>query len=134
MGGGGHPVHFPASPDADQIQWGGGVVAEIFRDLHQPDGDQVQWGGVVADIFPVTPGVVKSNSLDSGAFFDISGAPGGRPPFMDTHANSGTLGRSPYTFKERNNINSLQKKNIYQKFGGPWPPWPPWLRHCYITL
>ena len=26
--------------------------------------------------------------------------------------------------KERNNINSLEKKNIYQKFGGAMAPWP----------
>ena len=34
-----------------------------------------------------------------------------------------------FRFKERNNINSLQKKNILPKVWGAWPPWPPWLRH-----
>ena len=33
-----------------------------------------------------------------------------------------------------NNINSLEKKNIYQKFGGGMAPVPPpWLRHCTDT-
>ena len=99
-GGPCHPVHFPSSPEADQIQWGGGVVAEI---IFQVPADQL-------------------NSLRSGTF-------SGHLPFVDTHATSGRLGRSAYTFKGRNDINSLREKNIYQKFGGgAWPPWPPWLR------
>ena len=50
---------------------------------------------------------------------------------MDTHANSGTLSRSAYTFKPRNNIDSFQKKTFTKSLGGPWPPCPPpWLRHC----
>ena len=57
-------------------------------------------GGVVAKKIPVPRGGHQSNSLNSGTFFYISGQP------------------------QRNNINSLQKKPIYQKFGGPWPPWP----------
>ena len=79
----------------------------------------------MAEMFPVTAGENQSHYLDSAKFWDISAAPGGHPPFMDTHGNSGSLGRSAYTFKERNNINSLEKKNIYQTFGGAWPPWPP---------
>ena len=52
-----HPVHFPSSPEADQIQWGGvaGVVAEIFRDL--VGRTRFSGGGVVAEFFPVTAGV-----------------------------------------------------------------------------
>ena len=88
---------FPLSPRADQFQWGGGVVASFF---------------------PVAAGRDLSNSLKSGAFSDISRAPADHPPFMDTRGNSGTVGRSAYTFKERNHINSLQKNYIYQKFGG----------------
>ena len=48
--GGGQPVNFSTSPEADQIQWGGGVVAEMFPDLRE-------WtrfsggGGVVSAIF-----------------------------------------------------------------------------------
>ena len=76
-------------------------------------------------MFPVTAGQDQSNSLNSGTFLYISGPPGGNPSFMDTHGNSGTLARSAYTFKERNNINSLQKKNIYRKFGGAMAPVPP---------
>ena len=85
----------------------------------------------MAEIVPVAAGKDQSNYLDSVTVFDISGGPGDHPPFMQTHGNSGRLRRSAYTFIERNNINSLEKKPIYQKFGGPWPPWPPWLRHCY---
>ena len=45
---------------------------------------------------------------------------------MDTHANSGTIHRSAYTFKPRNNINSFQKKTLTKSLGGgAWPPWPP---------
>ena len=82
-------------------------------------------GGVVADFFPVTADEHQSNSLNSGNFFYISGAPGCRPPFMDTHANSGALGRSAYAFKERNNINSLQKQNLPKVWGDHGPPGPP---------
>ena len=86
--------------------------------------DQIRWGagGGLAEFFPVAADKHQSNSLNSGTFLDISGAPGDHPPFMETHGNSGRLGRSAYTSNERNNINSLEKKNIYQKFGGPWPP------------
>ena len=55
----------------------------------------------------------------------ISRAPADHPPFLDTHGNSGPLGRSAYTFQERNNINSLEKKNIYQKLGGGMAPVAP---------
>ena len=44
---------------------------------------------------------------------------------METHANSGTLGSSACTFKERNNIKSLHKQNIYQQFGGGMAPVAP---------
>ena len=37
-----------------------------------------------------------------------------------------------FRFKERNNINSLQKKTFTESLGGAWPPWPPWLRHCLV--
>ena len=40
-GGGGN---FPWSPEADQIRWGGGVVAEIFRGRRKP-ADSVGGGG-----------------------------------------------------------------------------------------
>ena len=35
VGGGGSSRNFPGSPLAGQIQWGGGVVAEIFRDHYK---------------------------------------------------------------------------------------------------
>ena len=82
--------------EADQIQWGGGVVAEIFRDLHKRN-TFAGGGGVVAYIF-------------------FSG---------NSRSKSSKLPHFRQIFEERNNINSLQKKNIYQKFGGVWPPWPP---------
>ena len=80
-----HPLLFPSSPEADQIQWGGGgVVTEIFQDPRERT--RFSGGVVVADIFPVTSGGDQSNSLNSGTFFYISGSP------------------------QRNNINSLQTK------------------------
>ena len=40
-----------------------------------------------------------------------------------------------YGQPQRNNINSLQKKKIYQKFGGGHgPPAPPWLRHWPLDM
>ena len=63
-------------------------------------------------LFPVTARGDQSNYLNSGTFFYVSGAPGCRPPFMDTNGNSGRLGRSAYAFKERNNVNSLHKINM----------------------
>ena len=75
------------------------MVADIFRDLPHS-----VWG-VVPYIFTLTTGADQSisiNCVNYGTFFYNYGQP------------------------QRNNINSLQKKNIYQKFGGgPWPPWPP---------
>ena len=59
---------------------------------------------------PVAAGTDQSNTLNSRRLVYISGGPGDHPPFLETHANSGTLGRSAYTFKGRNNINSLEKK------------------------
>ena len=39
VGGGGSSRFFPSSPEADQIRWGGGVVAGIFfSDLHKRNG------------------------------------------------------------------------------------------------
>ena len=69
-------------------------------------------GGEYQNFFPVPAGTDQSNSLNYGTFLDISGRPGDHPPFLESHGNSGRLGRSAYTFKERNNINSLEKKNI----------------------
>ena len=83
----------------------------------------------MADIFPVTASDDQSDSLNSGTFLDVSGAPGGHPPFVDTHGNSGRLGRSAYSKNVRTSIH--RRKKIFTKsWGGvAWPPWPPWLRH-----
>ena len=70
----------------------------------------------------------QSNSLNSGRFLDISGGPGEHPPFLETHGNSGRLGRSAYTFKERNNLNSFHKKTFTNSLGGHGPR-APWLGH-----
>ena len=94
----------------------GGVVAYIFRDLHKRT--TFAGGGLWQNCFPVVARQHHENDLNCGRFFDISGRPGDHPPFLETH-------RSAYTFKECDNINSLHKKNIYQKSGGPWPPCPP---------
>ena len=69
-----------------------------------------------------------------GTFFDISGKPGDHPSFLETHGNSGTLGTSAYTFKERNNINSLERKNHLTKVWGGMAPVAPWLRHCPVVI
>ena len=45
------------------------------------------------------------------------GRPADHPPFMETH-------RSAYTFKERNNINSLHKKTFTKSLGGHGPRGP----------
>ena len=75
---------------------GGGVVADMFRrdrDLRKPTrfggGIHVRWGGGGSGIifFPVAPGIEQSES-------------GKKLPFQ-------------IQFKERNNINSFQKKNYF---------------------
>ena len=77
-------------------------------------------GGGSSRNFPV------QKSITFPRFREIVGPPAAHPPFMVTHGNSGTLPASAYTFKPRNNINSFQEKNIYQKFGGGHgPPGPP---------
>ena len=75
-------------------------------------------GGSGRIFFPVAAGKDQSNSLNSGRFVYISGGPGDHPPFLETHGNSGTLGRSAYTFKERNHINSMEKKTFTKSLGG----------------
>ena len=69
---------------------------------------------------------VQINQIPSipGDFCYISGAPADHPPFLDTHGNSGILGRSAYSFKERNNINSLEKKPFTKRLGGHDPHGP----------
>ena len=102
VGGGGSSRNVQGSPSADQIQdsVGGGVVAGIFRDLPHS-----VWGGVVPYIFTLTTGADQSifiNCVNYGTFFYNYGQP------------------------QRNNINSLQKKKNYKKFGeGHGPPGPP---------
>ena len=51
VGGRGSSRNLPWSPKAkaDAIQWGGGIVAEIFRDLQKPA--RFSGGGVVPGIF-----------------------------------------------------------------------------------
>ena len=145
--GGGSSRNFSGSPQAGRIQWGGGVVAEIFRDPHKPA--RFSGGGVVAEIFryynqgqqffgPVTGGHDHSNHLHSGTlclhFPQIF-------IFSEIHCRKKTFTRYFTEFiAEKKHLlhifrNSLQKKNIYQKFGGghgpPGPP--PWLRHCIYT-
>ena len=41
--GEGSSSNFPWSPQSGPIQWGGGVVAEMFR--HPPGAGPIQWGG-----------------------------------------------------------------------------------------
>ena len=88
----------------------------------------------MAEICPVAPGTDQSNSLHSGTFSDISGAPGDHTPFMETHGNSGTLGTSAYTFKERNNIDSLQKKTFTQKVWGTMAPVAPLATPLHLAI
>ena len=54
FGGATRPMSPGRFSEADQIQWGGGLVAEIFRDLHKRNAfaERVRGGGgVVAYIF-----------------------------------------------------------------------------------
>ena len=71
---------------------------------------------VMAEIFQVTADEDQSNYFNSGNFF-----------FTFT-------GHLEVTHHFFNYLNSLQKKNIYQKFGGAWPPCPPWLRHYILSV
>ena len=105
-----------------------------FSVISRSGPDSVGGGGVVAEIFSVAASGDQSNSLNYGSLFYISGGPGHHPSYLDTHGNSGKIGRSAYTFKERNNINSFQKKNIYQKLGGAWHPWPPGYATAAVTI
>ena len=50
-GGGGSSGIFPWSPNADAIQWGGGVVAEFLPDLRKPA--RFQWGRGSTIHFPL---------------------------------------------------------------------------------
>ena len=119
--GGGPPGTF-SSPFREPTAFsggGGGVVAEIFRDLNYQIAFSEGGGG----------------SSRNFSRYTIFGPPADHPPFMDTRGNSGTLPMSAYTFKPCNNINSFRKKHFTKSLGGPWPPWPPpWLRHCPIAL
>ena len=81
-------------------------------------------GGSGRIFFPVPAGKDQSQSLNYAIIFYISGRPADHPPFLETHGPSGRLGRSAYTFKQRNNISSLQKKTFNKSLGGPWPPAP----------
>ena len=98
----------------------GGVVAEIFRDRRKP-GTFSGGGGGSSRIFFTSPitishpdsvggdfwgyfltgGQDKSNYLNSGHFFDISGSPRDYPKLI------------------------AEKQNLTKVWGGPWPPWPP---------
>ena len=75
---------------------GGGVVPKIFRVLLK----QTRFAGGGGRVAELVSGscTSRSNYLDCGTFFYISGRPGDHPPLMGTH-------RSAYTFKQRNNIN-----------------------------
>ena len=55
-------------------------------------------GGVVAEFFQIAPGKDQSYSINYGTFFDVPGRPADHPdpPFLETHVNSGTLGRSAH--------------------------------------
>ena len=49
--GGGSSRIFPWFPEADAIQWGGGVVAEFFRGLQKPKRRDSVGEGVVPGMF-----------------------------------------------------------------------------------
>ena len=100
---------------------GGGVVAEIFRDLNY----RIGFSGGGGSSRNVPPKQINHIPSIPAHFWYIFGPPPYHPPFMDTRGNSGTLPMSDYTFKPRNNINSFRKKNIYQNFGGGMAPLAP---------
>ena len=96
----------------------GGGTRYIFRHLSGSRPHSVG-GGVVADIFLVHKSITFPRFRD--IFGTFPGPPANHPPFTDTHGNSGTLPRSAYTFKPRNNINSFQKKTFTKSWGGHGP-------------
>ena len=70
----------------------------LFRDLQKPTRFG---GGGGSRIFPcspeadqVPPVIDQSNPLNSGTFVYNSVIPGDHAPFLETHGNSGRLGRS----------------------------------------
>ena len=98
-----HPLDFPSSLQADQIRWGG-VVADIFRDLHKRT--MFAGGGVVAEIFSVlSSSGPYSVGGGSGTFFLHFRDTWRSPAISGDSRKFGRLDRSAYTFKERNNIN-----------------------------
>ena len=58
--------------ESDQIQWGGGVVAEIFRDLHKRNAFAGGGRGSGILFFLLTPGQNQASYLTSARFFYIS--------------------------------------------------------------
>ena len=79
------------------LVWGGATLPMPpgrFSVISRSRPGSLGGGGVVADFFSVAAGKDQSNSLNYGRFLDISGRPGDHPPFLETHGNSGRLGRS----------------------------------------
>ena len=95
---GGHPVHFPSSPEADQKC----SVISMCEPV------SVGGGGVVASIFPSQIPSVPRHFWTFPGHLDIT-----RHLWTLTHS------------KNVHNNQSIGEINIYQQFWGAWPPWPP---------
>ena len=93
---------------ADASQWGGGVVAEFFRDLQLRNqmftphsvifvGRDTHLNTTKIRISCAENNLTikfPQNSLNSVSFFNISVRPGDHAPFLETHGNSVRLGTS----------------------------------------
>ena len=73
-------------------------VLSLFRDLQKPTRFGGGGGSIICPCSPeadqVPPVIDQSNSLNSGTFVYNSVIPGDHAPFLETHGNSGRLGRS----------------------------------------
>ena len=100
--GGGSSRNFPLSHLPDQIQWGGGVVAEIFP-VHK---------SITFPRFPDILGTFSGHRRITRRLWTLTEIQAHFPGLL-THSNHVTT-----------SIHS-RKKHLSKVWGGPWPPWPP---------
>ena len=93
-----------------------------------PGADRIQWGGgVVADIFPV------NKSITFPRFRDIVGTfSGHRPITLRLWTLTEIQAHFPDLLTHSNHVTTSihsTKKHLTKVWGGGMAPWPPWLRH-----
>ena len=102
---------------------GGGVVAEIFRDLNYRVGFSGGGGGVVADIFPV------NGSITFPRFLDIVGTFSGHLRIIRRlWTLAGIQAHFPCLLTHSSHVTTSihsGKKNLPKVWGGHGPPGPP---------